>query len=71
MLHISPTLQLAPQPYTPPAVKEYTLVIEPLGILEKGGKYRPYLHQFMKWASKNFDIVLWTWEIPQAVENTL
>lgn len=27
MLGISQTLQLAPQPYTPPAAKQYTLVI--------------------------------------------
>lgn len=25
--------------------------------------------QFVKWASKYFDLVLWTWEMPSEVEN--
>jgi TFIIF-interacting CTD phosphatase-like protein len=27
-------------------------------------KLRPYLMQFIEWANKHFDLVLWTWEMP-------
>lgn len=58
---ISKTLQMAPAPYCPPPLKPYTLILEPMGILLSEGRTRPYLFQFVEWASKYFDIVLWTW----------
>jgi hypothetical protein len=64
----SKTLQMAPIPYCPPPLKTYTLVLEPLGILVSEGRTRPYLFQFVEWASKYFDIVLWTWEMPYEPE---
>ena len=58
---------MAPRPYCPPAYKMFTLVIEPLGILYKDRKYRPYLLQFMEWAAvSRVDIIMWTWEMPYA-----
>lgn len=68
MTGISKTLQIAPIPYCPPAIKNYTLVIEPLGILTQNNRTRPYLFQFFEWAHKYFDIVLWTWEMPYEPE---
>lgn len=64
----SSSLQIAPIPYAPPPRKNYTLIIEPLGILVSDGRTRPYLFQFLEWASKFFDILLWTWEMPYEPE---
>lgn len=65
---ISRSLQTAPTPYCPPAIKKYTLVVEPLGIILSENKVRPFLFQFVEWACKHFDIVLWTWEMPYESE---
>ena len=70
LIGLSESLQVAPTPYLPPASEhEYTLVIEPIGILKSGEKLRPFLSQFLKWASKYFDVVLWTWEMPAEIED--
>lgn len=66
---ISPFLQVAPTPYLAPKKHEYTLVFEPLGIMKHGNLLRPYLNQFMEWANKHFDLVMWTWEMPGEVED--
>ena len=65
---ISNCLQIAPIPYCPPPSKPYTLIIEPLAIIYSEGRYRPYLFQFLEWASKYFEIILWTWEMPYEPE---
>lgn len=55
-------------PYCAPPTKEYTLIIEPLGIIYANHKYRPYLFQFLEWAYKSFEIIMWTWEMPYEEE---
>jgi hypothetical protein len=64
LVGISPFLQLAPPPYLAPASHSYTLVFEPLGIMQHNLKWRPYTRQFIQWAAKHFDLVMWTWEMP-------
>ncbi len=61
LVGISEFLQVSPTPYLAPQQHDYTLVFEPLGIFKHDEQYRPYLMQFVKWASKYFDLVLWTW----------
>lgn len=64
LVGISQYLEVAPTPYLAPPKHDYTLVFEPLGILGNQSHFRPYLMQFVQWASKYFDLVLWTWEMP-------
>jgi hypothetical protein len=64
MLGISNCLQVAPIPYCAQPTKPYTMIIEPMGVLFSEGKYRPYMFQFLEWAYKYFEIVMWTWEMP-------
>lgn len=64
LVGISEFLEVAPTPYLAPPKHDYTLVLEPLGIVKFGSKLRPYLIQFLQWVTKYFDLVLWTWEMP-------
>lgn len=61
LIGISEFLQVAPTPYLAPPSHKYTLVFEPIGIMKHGTQLRPYLLQFIKWAYKHFDIVMWSW----------
>ena len=47
-----------------PPEHDYTLFFEPIGIVKHGAHLRPFFMQFIKWASKHFDIVMWSWKMP-------
>lgn len=61
---ISEFLQVAPTPYLAPANKKYTVLVEPMGVLQHNNTLRPYAIEFITWLNKHFDVILWTWEMP-------